>query len=420
MSHQRVRSAGPSVLVALGSALLVISLLYHLRVERRALDASGGPLLALAVDGLLALILAFAGSVLADADLRPADEWRVVAWTVAGGALLSLAHSATVAVRLIEHRELSEPVFVALVTVEVGALAGFVAGFYNARARRDARQSRRARQALGFVNRALRHDLGNQLTVVRGRADVIEDAAGSTDPARIREWAADVSETVDQSETLIDSTGTMAETLLGDTEGDAVDLAAVAAAVCERADERYRATVDCDLPDSAMVRGNESLQSVVSNLVENAVEHGSTSPRSASPREDAVEHGSTSPGSQALEDGPGEPAAVDASVRSPDGRSASHETGASRVAARRAGVGDLTVDVSVAVDGDVVTLRVADDGVGVPDERKASLFEPRGDEAHGGGLHLAATLVERFDGSISVSDNDPRGAVFTVELPRAP
>ncbi|WP_407067202.1 ATP-binding protein [Haloarcula regularis] len=35
------------------------------------------------------------------------------------------------------------------------------------------------------------------------------------------------------------------------------------------------------------------------------------------------------------------------------------------------------------------------------------------------GLYLVRTFVEEFGGDVWVSDNDPEGAVFTVELPTA-
>ncbi|UWG46701.1 Rec domain [Halanaeroarchaeum sp. HSR-CO] len=81
------------------------------------------------------------------------------------------------------------------------------------------------------------------------------------------------------------------------------------------------------------------------------------------------------------------------------------------------------VTVDAAVDDDRVRVRVADNGPGIPDERKATIFEEgeRGldSEGTGLGLYLVATLVDRYDGSVTVEDHDPEGAVFVVELPLA-
>lgn len=79
------------------------------------------------------------------------------------------------------------------------------------------------------------------------------------------------------------------------------------------------------------------------------------------------------------------------------------------------------VTVSAAVHEEVVEIAVADNGPGIPDERKAQIFEEGAQgidsEGTGLGLYLAETLLDRYGGSISVTDNEPEGAVFTVELP---
>ncbi|RJX51996.1 hypothetical protein DP106_00065 [Halonotius pteroides] len=68
-------------------------------------------------------------------------------------------------------------------------------------------------------------------------------------------------------------------------------------------------------------------------------------------------------------------------------------------------------------------VQVADNGPGVPDDHKAEIFgkgETGLDSAGTGlGLYLVETLVSAYDGSVSVADNDPEGAVFAVTLPRA-
>lgn len=80
------------------------------------------------------------------------------------------------------------------------------------------------------------------------------------------------------------------------------------------------------------------------------------------------------------------------------------------------------IAVSVEADDDTVRTRIADDGPGVPDEQKATIFEQgeRGTDSDGTGLglYLVGTLVERYGGDVRVTDNEPTGSVFTVELPR--
>ena len=81
------------------------------------------------------------------------------------------------------------------------------------------------------------------------------------------------------------------------------------------------------------------------------------------------------------------------------------------------------VSVSATVAGGDAVVRIADNGPGVPDDRKEEIFsEGEAGLETGGtglGLYLVKTLVERYDGEVSVEDNEPTGAVFVVRLPTA-
>jgi len=81
----------------------------------------------------------------------------------------------------------------------------------------------------------------------------------------------------------------------------------------------------------------------------------------------------------------------------------------------------VTIDAAVA-DG-VATVRIADNGPGVPDGQKDGVFgeDERGLESGGTGigLYLVRSLVDGYGGDVWVEDNDPKGAVFVVELPLA-
>jgi signal transduction histidine kinase len=81
------------------------------------------------------------------------------------------------------------------------------------------------------------------------------------------------------------------------------------------------------------------------------------------------------------------------------------------------------VKVSAAERDDTVIVRVADNGPGVPDDRKEAIFGKgdRGLETTGTGigLYLVDTLVTSYGGEVRVEDNDPDGSVFVVELPKS-
>jgi signal transduction histidine kinase len=83
-----------------------------------------------------------------------------------------------------------------------------------------------------------------------------------------------------------------------------------------------------------------------------------------------------------------------------------------------------TVEISVSIDtrNETVVVCISDNGPGVPDEKKRTLFRRREKDPEspgsGMGLYLVDKLVESYDGSVWIEDNHPEGAVFCVELPR--
>ncbi|ELZ97848.1 sensor histidine kinase [Haloferax sulfurifontis] len=82
-----------------------------------------------------------------------------------------------------------------------------------------------------------------------------------------------------------------------------------------------------------------------------------------------------------------------------------------------------SISVSGAADGERVTVRIADDGPGISDERKSVVFGKgaKGLESPGTGtgLYLVETIVTNFGGTVHIEDNEPRGSVFVIELPLA-
>ncbi|WP_299262828.1 PAS domain-containing sensor histidine kinase [Halorientalis sp.] len=225
------------------------------------------------------------------------------------------------------------------------------------------RQLANRTEQLEVLNRVVRHDIRNDMTVVLAWLEALE--------AHIDEDGVDALDRIERaSEHVVELTDIVrdhVDVVVGDSEiePEPTDLGGVLRTQFTKRRESYPEAVfrvDGELPD-ARVAADGMLSSVFRNLLNNAVQHN-------------------------------------------DGQSP-------------------TVTVSAARDGDVVRVRVTDDGPGVPDTQKKAIFgkSEKGLDSPGSGigLYLVYSLVESYGGSVWVEDRpgDGSGAVFVVELPVA-
>ncbi len=82
-----------------------------------------------------------------------------------------------------------------------------------------------------------------------------------------------------------------------------------------------------------------------------------------------------------------------------------------------------TVVVEVQKLGNQLSIKVIDEGIGIPDKEKERIFERfyRSEmvgkrKGFGLGLSLVQTIVQQMNGSISVTDNQPRGTIFELRF----
>lgn len=247
------------------------------------------------------------------------------------------------------------------VTTDDGEIERFVAVARDVTERRGHEdQISTQRDDLDLLNQVLRHDVRNHLQLVTAYADLLGDHVDDEG----EEYLRIVRESAEDAVALTTAAKEMAEVMLGTaTENGPVHLPAAIRAETDEIRSAYpEATfhVQEDLP-AVDVSADSMLRSVFRNLLKNAVQHSDR----AAP----------------------------------------------------------TVWVSAETDGDAVTVRVADDGPGVPEGQRAEIFGKgeRGLDSPGSGigLFLVQKLVEGYDGTVWVEDNDPAGAVFVVELPVA-
>jgi signal transduction histidine kinase len=341
----------------IGVGLLAAAAVQH-GTEAGTLGTAAGPLLAFALDGGIAVAVLAAGRRIGRSGLSPGEEWRVARWTASGTVLAVAAFAATLAVRAFEGRPLVEPAFPMLVAAGVGSLGGAVAGYYAVRQAAEARRARDAVRAVSFVNHLLRHDLRNDLSTIRGYADLLDGEGEGADHAAT--VASKAAEGLDR----IEATSAVADAILGDADSSRVDLAETTRGVLASVGDGESVRVEADLPETASVAANDGVRSIVHNLVENAIEHaGPTVTVRVSVRVDG------DAGEVALvveDDGPGLPPEIrDGSFFAADGSDEAPDRGVS-------------------------------------------------------GLRLVATLAEAYGGSLDAGESALGGARFAVALPRAP
>lgn len=85
--------------------------------------------------------------------------------------------------------------------------------------------------------------------------------------------------------------------------------------------------------------------------------------------------------------------------------------------------GSPVVSISIrpgVADGSLTEIRIADEGIGIPNEIKPRIWQEGFKYGKSGqtglGLFIVKRILERYGGTISVEDNVPRGTVFVVRL----
>ena len=221
------------------------------------------------------------------------------------------------------------------------------------RERRLARQKKRLEELASVVS----HDLRNPLNVARGRLGLVREEVDSA-------HADTAAHALDRMERLLDDLMTLAREGSAVTETEPVALQR-AVEGCWRTVDTADATLVTDT-DRVVRADYTRLQRLLENLLGNAVEHGSTTPRSQVP-EDAVDHG-------------GEGVTVT--------------------------VGDLP-------DG----FYVADDGPGIPIEEREEVFRSgysTVEEGTGLGLAIVREVAEAHGWTVTVTESADGGARFEV------
>ncbi len=310
---------------------------------------------------VLGLSLAAFGIALVVGSFDPAAVRTIAVWcivgtaTMAGLVLLTVLGSEPGALRGVS--SLRSTVSLANFLIG-GGIGGTLTGLYAAQDRTHRRELRQQANQLVTLNRLLRHEVLNAVTVIQGSAEAVAgDPAGASSDAmaRIQERSQHVVATIDDVKHLT-QTASVGETVVAVDLGQVVreSVAAVRAAY-----PAASVVTSGDDPAGVSVWADARLATALTHLVRNAVQHND--------------------------------------------------------------VDEPSVVVETALAGDAACVRVVDDGPGLPAQERAVLergeISELDDPSSGFGTNVARMLVERGGGDIRTSVAES-GTTVEVDLPR--
>jgi len=225
----------------------------------------------------------------------------------------------------------------------------------------DITEQKQREEELELLNRIIRHDIRNDMTVMLGWAELLKEDVDEGREENLQKILTSGKHVVELTEIARDYVEAVVSN--DDISVESVPVASILETELSLREESFpdaEFVLDDSLPD-VEVTANEMLSSVFRNLLNNAVQHND--------KETPV------------------------------------------------------VEVSARLRDDIVEVRIADNGSGVPDKHKDVIFgkgeKGLGSPGTGIGLYLVQTLVAQYGGNVWVEDNDPTGAVFVVQLPKA-
>ena len=308
---------------------------------------------------LLTLSLLVAGYVLWNSHFDGSETLQIAGWVLVGIVVIGLLATWTITHQNVRGRPFAHARFVTVNNMSAGGVVGFIVGWYKVGSARNRRAIEDEQAKLDFLNQLLRHNILNGMQIILGRVDFLVESVPESERRHLRTIRDRSNEIV----RLINGVRAMNMSSFDDTSESLqpTDLSDVLATEVDLARRDFdQAEFSLDLPDDVVVMADDFLQELFANLLANAVQHND----SDTPR----------------------------------------------------------VTVSATDTAEAVVVRIADNGPGIPDDEKEAMltWNRKGSESTGTGLGLAIadTLARSYDGSLWLEDNDPRGTVLNVELPR--
>lgn len=345
-----------SLIHAEGVAILLLAGLHVV------LDAD--PLLSELAEASILLVFALAcfsvGHRVRAGSVPTRDVFRIVSVGLAAGIVVGLLATLFVVVRRLTAEPTPEAWFVLSIGWSLGASSGTLVGYYVTRVEQERAEQELLSKRLTILQRVLRHNIRNEVTVLRGLG---ENLAESTSEPGTRESLETVNRHVDRVYRLSEKSQLLSE-LWKDGGTEVLDLAGVVRReLAEFRRSNPEVSVSADVPERAPVRTNPHLPTAVSEALDNAARHN---------------------------------------------------------AGERL---DLSVSVTSEVDADGLrTVEIVDDGSSIPEEELRVLSRSHElplQHVTGLGLWVIYWVVDASDGEVTFRNLEPSGVSVRMRLPAA-
>jgi two-component system OmpR family sensor kinase len=302
-----------------------------------------------------ATLLVYFGYRIRKRDISRDSQWLILQWVLAGMVGVVGVITALDVHRILLGYTLRDSLVVMelLTGSGIGSLLGFAIGNNRVSSKRRGETIENQRDAFLFLNRLLRHHILNSIQLVDGYTARLENY-DDADLHQIREVVRTRSKEITG---LIQNVQTIVSTFTDAPQLENLNLTAMVESECNKARQVHeKAEIEVDLPRAVYVASNELITVVISNLIDNAIQHNDQ----PTPR----------------------------------------------------------VQVTVKDSERTARVRISDNGPGISKDY-AEQFQNTGKTGDRGiGLYLADRVVSQHGGQLLIENRSPRGTVVTVDLPK--
>lgn len=222
---------------------------------------------------VLGLLLAAFGVALAVGAFTPRFVRTVTGWTIVGTLSMSvLVVSTLVGAQGMAMTQVEPgPIFSNLLIG--GGVGGAMVGVYAGQNRRNRDELRQQANRLATLNRILRDQVLNAVTVIKGHVDVLEAQQAERSVTVIDEQAASIERSIDQVGHLTQTTAN------GDQQVEQAPLVAkIETAITQIEDEHPGARFTFESTEEIEVRADQRLHQVFTHLLDNAARYSGADP----------------------------------------------------------------------------------------------------------------------------------------------